>query len=153
MLIVSSIVGLIALVIGIVLYLKEYDWEETGVAIAWCGGIVLVVSLVAMAFVGANVATAHTIDEKITLYEQENRVIEEKVELSVSTYLEYEQETLTSLTPENAGNFLFLYPELSADTMIKEQIATYQANYRAIVQLKVDKINVSKLKWWLYFGS
>ena len=151
MLIVIAIIGLIATVVGVIMYCSVN--EEAGSVIGGLGGVALVISIVAMAFVGVGVGTAHTIDEKITLYEQENRIIEEKVELSVSTYLEYEQETLTSLTPENAGNFLFLYPELSADTMIKEQIATYQANHQAIVQLKVDKINVAKLKWWLYFGS
>ena len=151
MLIVIAAISLIATIVGIIIYCSIN--EDAGSVIGGIGGVALVVSVIAIAFVGAGVGTAHTIDEKITLYEQENRVIEEKVELSVSTYLKYEQETLIALTPENAGNFLFLYPELSADTMIKEQIATYQANHRAIVQLKVDKINVTKLKWWLYFGS
>ena len=144
MLILIAIVSALLIIVGIFT-------DDDAIKGGFSGVLILVI--VISGFVGAGVGTASTMDEKIALYEQENRAIEEKVELSVSTYLEYEQETLISLTPENAGNFIFLYPELSADTMIQKQIATYQENHKAIVELKLDKINVAKLKWWLYFGK
>jgi len=153
MLIATAIVGLILAIVGYVIYLKTTCTEELGETLAWIGVVIFAISLIAMPCVGAKIATSHTIDEKIALYEQENQIIEEKLELSVSTYLEYEQETLTSLTPENAANFVCLYPELSADTLMQKQIEAYLSNHAAIVKLKVEKINLAKAKWWLYFGA
>ena len=154
MLIVIAIISLIAVVGGIIYYHKvDYCDNGPAIVIGVIGGLLLSASLIAALFVGADLATAHTIDDKIALYENENRIIEEKINLSVSTYLEYEQETLQALTPENAANFVCLYPELSADSVVQQQVATYISNHNSIVSLKVRKVNLSINRWWLYFGS
>lgn len=154
MLIVIAVVGLIAVIGGLLLYFNsDYRHEDVGLTVAVIGGIILAASIIAMIFVGADLATSHTIDDKIALYEYENSIIEEKVNLSVTTYLEYEQGTLQALTPENAANFVCLYPELSADSVVQQQIATYLRNHDNIVNLKLKKINLSVNRWWLYFGS
>lgn len=154
MLIVIAVVSLITLVGGVVYYINaDYSNRDLGGIIASLGAVVLLIALGAMIFVGADLATSHIIDDQIALYEQENSIIEEKINLSVSAYLEYEQETLQVLTPENAANFVCLYPELSADSVVQQQITTYLENHNTIVNLKVKKINLSLNRWWLYFGS
>ncbi len=154
MLILLSVISLIVIIAGLIMYFKsDYRHEEAGTIIAGCGAIVFAIAIIAMICVGAVLATSHTIDEKITLYEQENRVIEEKINLTVTTYLAHEQETLTALTPENAANFVALIPELNSDSVVQQQIATYLENHETIVSLRVEKINLAKSRWWMYFGS
>lgn len=154
MLILLAAISLIVIIAGIIIYFKsDYSHEGAGPVIVGCGGVVFAIAIIAMIFVGADLATSHIIDDKIALYERENNIIEEKVNLSVTAYLEYEQETLQALTPENAANFVCLYPELSADSVVQQQIATYLENHNTIIKLKVKKINLSVNRWWLYFGS
>lgn len=154
MLILLAVISLIAIIVGILIYIKgHYNYKEAGRIIAVVGVIVLAITLLSMTGAGHQLATAHTIDEKIALYEQENRVIEEKVELSVSRYLGHEQATLTALTPENAANFVAFIPELNSDSVVQQQIATYLKNHEAIVRLKLNKINLATSRWLLYFGS
>ena len=154
MLIVVSAIAIALIVVGIIMISNgKYETEQAGTALFAIGVFFLFASLIGGSFVGAHLATSHTIDEQIALYEQENRIIEEKVEASVNAYLEHEQKTIQPLTPENATTYVSFIPELNSDSVVSRQINTYLANHQSIMTLKVKKINLVKYKWWLYFGS
>lgn len=101
----------------------------------------------------ADIATAHTIDSKIEMCEQENAAIEEKISVAVENYLKHENDTLTNLNPEEAMAILAAYPELKSDSLVSAQVRKYITNSNEIKILKSQKIDISIKKWWLYFGS
>ena len=96
--------------------------------------------------------TAHTIDEKIAMYEKENETLEQSVADSVRAYMEYEKETYGNLSNKDAMNLVTVYPELKADELVNKQISIYMDNNRKIKELREKKINLSQYRWNLYFG-
>ncbi len=94
-----------------------------------------------------------TVDAKIVMYQEENKAIEEKIEATVKQYMSFEKDTYKDLKVDSYINLVSLYPELKSDTLIKEQIHTYQENSETIIGLKESKIDRQALKWWLFFGK
>ena len=67
------------------------------------------------------------IDEKIKLYEKQNKEIETKVETVVKQYMEHENKTLTELkTKESYITLVTLYPDLKSDGLINQEINLYE---------------------------
>ena len=93
------------------------------------------------------------IDEKIELYTNQNKQIEEKVEMVVKEYMNYEGETFKELKSDSYITLVNLYPELKSDEMIKQQINLYASNNEEITSLKEQKLNKTIYKWWIYFGK
>jgi len=158
MLILLGVISIIILVVGIILLTRGTVRGIENLEIA--GSVVITISAIAVllclgfgiAFT-AKVSTAYTIDEKITMYEEENSKIEEKINTTIANYLEHEQIILTNLNPENAMAILAAYPELKSDTLVASQVEKYISNTKEIKSLKESKIDISKQKWWLYFGG
>lgn len=93
-----------------------------------------------------------TLDDKITMYEQENTAIEQSVDVLVKDYYKHESDTYSSLKPENAVLFASAYPELQSNELATKQLEIYVDNNNKIKELKEDQINLSKNRFWLYFG-
>ena len=68
--------------------------------------IVFAVFLVCTCFFAFNVFTSSTLDNKITMYEEENSKIEESITTAVEGYMNFEQETFENLKVDDA-NALF----------------------------------------------
>lgn len=93
-----------------------------------------------------------TLDDKIAMYEQENTAIEQSVDVLVKDYYKHESDTYSSLKPENAVLFASAYPELQSNELATKQLEIYVDNNNKIKELKEDQINLSKNRFWLYFG-
>lgn len=93
-----------------------------------------------------------TLDDKITMYEQENTAIEQSVDVLVKDYYKHESDIYSSLKPENAVLFASAYPELQSNELATKQLEIYVDNNNKIKELKEDQINLSKNRFWLYFG-
>lgn len=93
------------------------------------------------------------IDEKINLYSNQNKEIEQKVETTIKQYMEYENKTFVQLKPEEYVNLINLYPELKSDELLQKEIKLYINNNNEILDLKQEKLNGTIYKWWLYFGK
>ena len=98
------------------------------------------------------VATAHTIDEKIQMYQQENESIEQSVGIAVRAYMDYERETYSNFSNKDAMNLVSLYPDLKSDQLVQKQIDIYVSNNNKIKELREDQIDLAKARWNLYFG-
>ena len=142
----------ITTVIGIVLYNKT-NLEFTSMLIIAFSIIFLLVCVLVLIFCCSEVASISTIDEKISMYEQENAEIEEHLNATLSTYLSQKNESIIALTPENVANVIVLYPELNSIELIASQLKTYTANYNEIISLKEKKIGLANTKWWINFGE
>ena len=86
------------------------------------------------------------------MYEQENAAIEQSVDVLVKDYYRHESDTYSSLTPEIAVLFASAYPELQSNELATKQLEIYVENNNNIKELKKDQINLSKNRFWLYFG-
>ena len=142
MIIVLFIVFLIAVIIGF-----RMEWDETELFI---GG--LVICLVAGAILLGLIINGRTLDSKIQMYTEENRKIEENINVLVKQYMDYETDTFRELKNESSMTLVSLYPELKADALVDKQISIYTENNINIKRLKEKIINISNYKWWLYFG-
>lgn len=99
------------------------------------------------------VGTGYTIDSKIAMYEEENKSIENSIDITVKSYMDYEASTYQEIKDKDAINLVALFPELKSDTLVQKQIEVYLANNDKLKELKEKKIDLSKAKWKLYFGK
>lgn len=94
-----------------------------------------------------------SIDDKVVMYQQENKKIETQIDELVKNYMKYENNTFKEFKTESSVAIVSLYPELKSDTLVKSQIETYTKNNNKIKGLKEKKIMRSVYRWWLYFGK
>lgn len=133
----------------IVLAVLNEDLEE-GFGILGC-----LIGFIALIGIFVNIGLlvrGRTLDDKITMYEQENTAIEQSVDVLVKDYYKHESDTYSSLKPENAVLFASAYPELQSNELATKQLEIYVDNNNKIKELKEDQINLSKNRFWLYFG-
>lgn len=126
------------------------DWS--GIFGMFFGTIPLAVCIVAVISLAVQVSNLSVINEKIAMYEQENTKIEQQIETAVTAYQQHEKDVFTEVKPDSYMQLVSIYPELKSDTLVKEQIKTYQSNNKKIKELKVTAINGNVKRWWLYFG-
>lgn len=149
------VIALMALLITIGFFAlandNPYDtWEVGGTLSA----IIFIVCVLAMFWTGYHVhRCAYVIPAQISMYEEENARIEEKVRDTVNKYMEYEGGVIMEIAPEDdAMTLISLYPDLKTDQLISEEISVYIANNDQIKKLRAELAEQASYKWWLYFG-
>ena len=146
MFILLFVIAVALIVLGVLLD----DFAEYFVGI---GSIVCIIALVGIFINIDYLIRGRTLDDKIAMYEQENEAIEQSVDVFVKDYYRHESDTYSSLTPENAVLFASAYPELQSNELATKQLEIYVENNNKIKGLKEDQINLSKNRFWLYFGG
>lgn len=141
-------ISILFIILGIFL-----DPDDLGAVPAIIGTVGFAASFVIMIILSVNVSQLKVIDDKITMYQEENTRIEEQISETVEQYQKYETEIFTEVKPESSMTLVALYPELKADALVQEQINIYTANNEKIKELKETKLNGSVSRWWLYFGK
>lgn len=100
------------------------------------------------------VATEAIYDEKIAMYQEENAKIEQDIDRVVTEYMQHEHDTFVDIKAEKSSiTLVTLVPELKSDKLVQQQLDIYVSNNQAIKELKNQKINLTMLKWLLYFGN
>lgn len=117
------------------------------------GGLVGFIALIGIFVNIGFLVRGRTLDDKIAMYEQENAAIEQSVDVLVKNYYKHESDTYSSLKPENAVLFASAYPELQSNELATKQLEIYVDNNNKIKELKEDQINLSRNRFWLYFGG
>lgn len=147
---------IVILVISILLFFLSdivFDSDNDGeFVLAIISSSFIVVSLISVAILAIQVSNLSVIDQKIAMYEYENAKIEQQIETAVTAYQQHEKDVFTEVKPDSYIQLVSIYPELKSDTLVKEQIKTYQSNNKKIKELKVAAINGNVKRWWLYFG-
>lgn len=115
--------------------------------------IALAAEIIIMGCLIGSIVNGRVIDSKIKLIEKQNKDIEEKVEVTVKTYMNFEKDTLTEFKTDSYIQLVNLYPDLKSNELIQNQINLYEKNNKKITELKTDKLNISNYKWWVYFGK
>ena len=133
--------------------------EKTGADSDLCfgiSGIGMVIgffALLALIIVSVNVKSLSVIDDRITMYEEENTRIEQQVADIVEQYQKYETDIFREVAPESAVTMVSLYPELKSDSLVQAQIEVYTENNKTIRDLRDKQIKGNVYRWWLYFGG
>lgn len=143
---------ILLLLIGIGLICCIFMDNDTGEFFSGFGFFISVVALIGIIINIGILINGRTFDDKIEMYEQENAAIEQSVDVFVKDYYRHESDTYSSLTPENAVLFASAYPELQSNELATKQLEIYVENNNKIKELKEDQINLSKNRFWLYFG-
>ena len=99
------------------------------------------------------VGTGYIIDDKIKMYEEENKSIEQSIDMTVKSHMNYEASTYGELKDKDAMNLVSIIPELKSDELVQKQIEVYVNNNAEIKELKEKKIELSESKWFLYFDK
>ena len=149
MLILGIVIGIL-IIIASVIADYEYDCGFFGVSV---GFVVIIASLIGMFICFHDIGQAKIIDKKITMYQEENKNIEEQINNLVKEYMEYEGSTLKEFSSESSITLITMYPDLKSDELVKAQIETYTKNNNKIKELKEDKLDYRLTKWWIYFGK
>ena len=79
-------------------------------------------------------------DQKIKIYTEQNKDIEDKVSLVVDKYLKYEKDTYIGLKPKTKIILASTYPELQSNKLVQQQIQLYNENNKKITKCKLQKI-------------
>lgn len=143
---------ILLLIIGIGLTCCIFMDNDTGEVFSGFGFFISVVALIGIIINIGILINGRTLDDKIAMYEQENTAIEQSVDVLVKDYYKHESDTYSSLKPENAVLFASAYPELQSNELATKQLEIYVDNNNKIKELKEDQINLSKNRFWLYFG-
>ena len=144
---------ILLLIIGIGLICCIFIDKNIGEVFCGFGIFISVVALIGIIINIGILINGRTLDDKIAMYEQENAAIEQSVVVLVKDYYRHESDTYSSLTPENAVLFASAYPELQSNELATKQLEIYVENNNNIKKLKKDQINLSKNRFWLYFGG
>ena len=143
---------ILLLLIGIGLICCIFIDNDIGEVFSVFGGMISFVALIGIIINVGILINGRTLDDKIAMYEQENAEIEQSVDVFVKDYYRHESDTYSSLTPENAVLFASAYPELQSNELATKQLEIYVENNNKIKELKEDQINLSRNRFWLYFG-
>lgn len=100
-----------------------------------------------------SISTEHVLDQKIVMYEEENTSIEQSIGSIVEDYMDYESNAYSDLKSQDLIEFVTNFPELKADALVQEELDIYIENNQKIKELKEEKIDLSTMKWLLYFGK
>lgn len=152
------VLGFIVMAIVTIVYARKYVRnKDSGADIgSSVSGAIAVMLLFLICCLLPSVATEDTIDDKIAMYQEENIIIEQKIDKIVKEYMKHEKETLTfdfEVSEEDSIILLQLYPELKSNTLVEQQLSTYVDNEEKIRDLKEKKLDMPKIKWILYFGG
>ena len=129
-----------------------YDDENIYSVLNSIGGILLVISLIATLAIGVKYSQIRVIDDRISLYQEENTKIEEQVNIIVEKYQAYEKDTFENCKIEDPTMVFVMYPKLKSDSLVTKQINLYVENNKQIKKLKSEKLDYHLMAWWLYFG-
>lgn len=156
MLILLTVIGIAGIIAAIIMYNKfDIDFGScfvTAICITLLIGVVI-----GFCVCGTDVVSGKYIDNKISMYEDENANIEQRVAESINAYLAHETKIYDNINkqvnPESAITIVAAYPELNSSALIAKQIEIYNSNNAEIKRLKEKQIDMRVSKWWIYFGN
>lgn len=147
----------IAIMIGLIIAAKhdKYSLSEEGLIVGFTiNGFVTLGVVVAVLVLGSMLAGAPGLDQKIIMHEEENQKIELVIKAEVQNYLEHEHDTYVQIGDDEDVEILIVkYPELHSNVLVQQQLQILKDNNDIIRQLKTEKIDLIKVRWWLYFGK
>ena len=149
-------ISILLVILGIILICKSYSDTQWGIGMTliFIFGVSIFVSIVCGCPCAYDASQSMIIDEKIAMYQEENKSIESSISTIVENYQDYEKDVFANAKNESIVVVATqLYPELKSNELVKKQLDIYVENNKKIKQLKNKKLDYKVSKWWLYFGG
>lgn len=131
---------------------KDYfsgDLDVLSVALILINFVIIVL----LCWLLSNLYETQGVNQKIKMYETQNRQLKRKIDMTVKDYMGHEKDTYKEFKAGDGMVLITTYPELRSNKLVEEQINTYQSNNRKIAKLKEKEIDCNVTRWWLYFGG
>lgn len=151
MLILILIISIICSIIyyGHAQKIGNYDFDVLSVVLILINFLVITVLCLLL----NNLYENQGVNQKIKMYETQNRQLERKIDVTVKSYMNHEKDTYKEFKAGDGMALITTYPELRSNELVKKQMDTYQSNNRKIAKLKEKEIDCNVTKWWIYFGG
>ena len=133
----------VAICIALTFYEIKTDWanSDTIGSLIFLSGVVGFMLLIPVLVCTYDYYETTTLaDQKIKLYTEQNKDIENKVAIVVDKYLEHEKDTYATLKPKTKITLASTYPELQSNKLVQQQIQLYNENNKKITNCKLQKI-------------
>ncbi len=145
---------IIAIICSIICYchaqkIGNFDLDVLGIVLIFINFAIIAVLCLLL----SNLYENQGANQKIKMYETQNRQLERKIDVTVQSYMNHEKDTYKEFKAGNGMALITTYPELRSNELVKEQMNTYQSNNRKIAKLKEKEIDCNVTKWWIYFGG
>lgn len=141
---------IIVILVALLIYFQN-NGEDEG---AFVMGVFILIMLCFGAWNLYSIASVgNTTENKIQLYESQNKEIDSNMEELVADYKDYESSVIEMVKGKSSEEILLTFPELKSSSLAAQQIDVYMGNKRKINELREKQIDLSKNKWWLYFGK
>jgi len=128
---------------------EKIDEDFASVVVFFDIGVLIAIVIVSICLFNCT----YRIDEEIKVYEEENAVIEKKLENAVELYMQYEKEIMISVAPDtDTISLISLYPDLKSDKLVESEMEAYIQNNNKIKELKAERTKKSTYKFLLFFG-
>jgi hypothetical protein len=138
---------ILLIVIAICIILTSYaiktdrtdsDFMEVLIFLSGLVGLILLIAVLLCTY--EYYETITLADQRIQLYAEQNKDIENKVGLVVDKYLQHEKDTYGTLKPKTKITLASIYPELQSNKLVQQQIQLYNENNKKITNCKLQKI-------------
>lgn len=149
------IIAVCAILFGLALWWANgNEWLDVGPGLCtMLTGILLAVSVIVGIWLWVECSQLSVIDDRIAMYQEENKNIEEQISIAIKNYQDHEADVFGDLKPESAITLVTNYPELKSDRLVQGQLEVYVENNAKIKELREAKIMGSVTRWWGYFGK
>lgn len=152
------IILILVVLISISVFCYHISAEYTDGWQFWISAIGFIVSLVFVFSLSLITVSAtfdyisyRVVDDKIAMYQEENKAIEEDIKNIVQNYQAHESDTYRDIL-DNPMALAIAFPELKSNDLASKQIDLYVKNNDKIKSLKLKKIERENYKFWLFFG-
>ena len=156
MLIVFGVICILLIVGGVIMYAcADWDLEGPGIFVTLFAICLLIAVIITAVILGAQLSRGRILDQQIELYQEENSKIEQSIAVTVQEYMNHEEMVFQTpnVSDENLIYLVAAYPELRSSELVNTQMDLYIANNKEIRSLKEKKLELTVIKWWLYFGG
>lgn len=149
-----TLICIVCLVICLVcfcLFRKHNNYDGyffLGMGISGIAAIVFIIKVIGLI---SAVSTAYIIDDKISIYEQENSRIEASLNAIINNYSD--ESSISSTNESDLITRMHSIRELKSDTLIQLVVEKYLDNNKEINNLQKEQLDISKRRWELYFGK
>lgn len=153
------VLGVLCTIIFAVVHKKVNDYRGYQGGFLFGAGIAGVISIIILAVALGQLPKTlplheKNIDEKISMYQQENERIEAEMDAMVESYMQYETDVIDNVVEGKSSIALVsVFPELKSDALVQKQLIVYLNNNETIKALKAEKIEIAKTRWLVYFGK
>lgn len=158
MLIILLIIGVSLIVLGCLgIYVNKFKISyDLCCLLNTMGSILTVIVVIFMILAITFSVKIPQMEERITIYKEENVRIEEQIKTVIEAYQDYEQGMfedidLDKISSEKLILLTSMYPELKSDTMVQELIQVYIDNTNEIKAIRTQKLDYEVWRWWLCF--